>query len=117
MPASDSLPEGSGLLVAGNAGQRHFRGAQPACIDSAEHAAAVDHLRQHGGGNVEQRQQFSSQLQRWISKSSVREAFEVGDMLPAGGQLPGQPAVDSAEGQFAAFGATRASGRWSSSQA
>ena len=100
------LPEGSGLLVTGNAGQRHFR-AQPACIDSAGNTAAVDHLRQYGGRNVEQRQQFLVPAAAMdIEEQRTRGVRGIGDMLPAGGQLPGQPAVDSAEGKFALFGAT-----------
>jgi hypothetical protein len=42
---------------------------------------------------------------------------QVGDVPPAAGELPHQPAVDGAEGELAGLGRRRASGMLSSSQA
>ena len=97
------LAEGGGLLVAGDARDRD-RTAEPGGVGDADLAAAGHDFGQHRGRDAEQVQQFVVPAQAVdIEEHGAGGVAGVGDVAPA--QFIGEPAVDGAEGQFAALGA------------
>ena len=63
------------------------------------------YARHHGGGDVQQLQQFLVPLQRVnVEQHGAGGVGHVGDMDFAAGELPDQPAVYGAEAQFAGLG-------------
>ena len=96
------LAECGGLLVAADASDGNGR-AQHVGPCMAAYADAVHHLRQQGGRNVEQRQQLLAPGAAMdVVQHRARGIAGVADVQRAAGQVPHQPAVDGAEGQFAA---------------
>ncbi len=76
--------------------------AGAAGADRAELAGGVAHLRQHGGGNVEQRQELVVPRARLdVEEQGARGVGRVGGVDGAVGQFPKQKGIDGAERQFA----------------
>jgi hypothetical protein len=76
------------------------------------------HFGQHGARDVEQRQQFVIPLVAVdVEEQAARGVADIRGMDGATGQLPQQPGVDGAEGEFATIGRALAPARLSSIQA
>ena len=98
------LAEGSVLLVASHAGDGDGA-AQPFWQGVADHRAARRDAGQHAARDVQQRQDVIVPVLRvQVEQHGARGVAGVGAVHRAAGQLPHQPGVDGAEGQFAALG-------------
>ncbi len=85
---------------------RHRRAEQRRRRSWRPDAARVDDARQQRARDAEQPSNSSSQSSRAMSKSAVRAALLTSLRCSApAGELPHQPAVDRAAGEFAALGA------------
>jgi hypothetical protein len=99
------LPEQGGLLVSCQPGDGHGR-TQQGRLGLAQHPAGRHDLGQHGGRDVEQAQQGRVPAQSLqVEQQGARGVAGIGGMDPPARQLPDQPAVHGAEGQFAPVGA------------
>ncbi|CAM3592657.1 hypothetical protein BOSP111201_14570 [Bordetella sputigena] len=98
------LPEGRGLLIARHAGDG-YRAAEPLRQRLGHHRAAGRHAGQHRTRNIQAFQQLVAPvLLMDIEQQRARRIGAVGTVHLAAGQLPDQPGIDGAEGDFAAFG-------------
>ena len=98
------LPKQGGLLVAGDAGNRNFTGKKRG-LRFAVHLTRLLHGGQHAARNVEQRQQLVVPGQGVdVEEHRARGVRHVRHVQLALGEIPNQPAVHGAKGQFAGFG-------------
>ena len=103
------LAEEGGLLIAGDACD--WDAAQSGEGGFADALAGPDHLGQEAGWDVEEAEEILVPLAfDHVEQQRARGVGDVGDVMPAAGEVPDQPGVDGAEGQFAALGAIADSG-------
>ena len=103
LPAA--LPEGGGLLVAGNAAERDGPPKGRRVRLAVDGAGGAD-FRQHGAWDAQPSQQRLIPIQGMdVEQHGARGIRDVREMQAPTGQAPEQEGIDGAEGQLAAFGA------------
>ena len=99
--AKAALAQRRRVLIAGHARNRHGRAQN---VRGAEAVGVAAHLRQHGLGHVEEREQLRAPGARVdIEEIGARGVGGAGRVEPAAGEPPDQEAVDRAEGEVAAL--------------
>ena len=100
-PAREAaLAQGRRLLVAGHPCDRHGRAEH---VRGAEALCVAAHLRQHGLGDIEEREQLRAPGALVdVEEVGARGVGGAGRVEPAAGQPPDEKAVDRAEGEVAA---------------
>ena len=97
--AEAALAQRRRLLIAGHARDRHGRAQN---VRGAEALGVAAHLRQHGLGHIEKREQLRTPGALVdIEEIGARGVGGVGGVEPAAGQAPDEKAVDRAEGEVA----------------